>query len=328
MDKNQILGVINQALQSGIITRDEVVKAVTVGEYKKEMNKLSAVNILYGIGGLVLLVGIVTLVYKFWGDLSSAIRILITLGLAITAHISGILLYTEDKKQKGIATVMQAIGAVLAPIGVSVLLYEMNISYSIGLNATIAILFTLIYAVSLALKRSIVFSFFTIFFGTWAIYASVSYLIQMSGSPFDTDDLYSYLTLAVGISFLFLASFMKNTEHRSLAPALTTFGSLGILSSILYLGGYSPNQSLIWEFIGILSLIVGLYVASTRQDQQILKTTSIFIFIYIGKFTGEYFANSFGWPFALIIGGLILIGAGYGLLKFGKKVGGTQPNKS
>lgn len=320
MDKNQLLALINQSLQSGVITHDEVVKAVTVGEYKKEAVKLSTVNILYMIGGLILIVGIITLVYKFWGDLSSVVRILITLGLAISAHISGIILYTKGDKEKGIATVMQVISGVLAPVGIAVLLSEMHVVYSYGLVASMAILLTVVYGLSLVLFRSVIFSFFTILFGTCAVYTSVGYILSLGGPITDVDKIYEYLTLVVGTAYLFIASYVKNTSHKELAPVLTSFGALGINSAILTLGGYSPRQSIIWELIGVLSLVGGLYLASTRQDQNILKVTGLFIFIYIGKFTAEYFADSFGWPFALIFGGLVLIGAGYGLVKFGKSL--------
>ena len=335
MNKEQILSLLDRSIASGMITKEEIsnfcagTPSVTNPSQNNSINnpeshsfggknRFSATNILYTIGGLIVLIGIGTLLFRFWSDLSSIVRITLTLGIAIAAYISGILLRSNNQSV-GIAVVMQVIGAVLAPIGIFIALYESGIQdIAIGWITSVAVLLAIVYIFSLVIFRSIIFSFFSIVFSTWALYSGVAY--ALSGSSIISSDIYKYLTLAVGIGYLFLSSYVKKTSHYALSRTLDFFGSVGIFSAILVLSDFKPNQSALWEIIGILCLFGGLYLSSASQNKTIFKTTSLFIIIFIIKFTGEYFVDSFGWPIALIIGGLILIGVGDGLVKFNKNL--------
>jgi uncharacterized membrane protein len=332
MNKEQILGLISSSLSNGTITKSDlksyaeelivpaqasagVVSEAGTFDGKK---RFTASNILYIIGGIIVLIGICTFLFNFWDDLSSAIRILLTLGIAIATYISGLLLRSNDKSV-AIATIMQVIGGILTPIGISVTIHELStIDPSAGVVFVIAISSALIYIISLTLFRSVVFSFFAIGYGTVTLYAGLAYIL--SQGAVQAGDSYSYLTLAIGISYIFLASFLKNTSHRGLRHTLDYFGGLGIYVSLMILGGFGSENNLILEAMGVLALCGGLYLASIDQNKTILKVTAFFIFAFIIKFTHEYFVNSLGWPLALIIGGIALIAVGFGLVRFNKNL--------
>ena len=333
MNKQDLLSMLASYVKAGEISQEEIASVCNVtlpkketaqnmvsSDVKEEKKQISATNILYVIGSVILLIGIGTLLFRFWDDLSGAIRIALTLGIGVAAYISGIMLRTDDGRSIGVATIMQIIGGLLVAFGLFVTLHEMGITeINSGWVTLVFVVLAAVYLLSLAAFRSIVFTFYSILFTTIAIYAGITYAIVQSATTI-SDDIYKYLTLAVGLCFLFLASYIRTTPHRNLSSVLDSFGVIGILGAIVALGGYKPTQNVIWEIVGIASVCGGLYLASRMQNSTILKTTAVFILIYIGKFTGEYFADSFGWPVALMIGGIVLIGVGYGLVIFNKKV--------
>jgi hypothetical protein len=46
------------------------------------------------------------------------------------------------------------------------------------------------------------------------------------------------------------------------------------------------------------------------KSKSFLVFGALFLMIYILKITSEYFTNSLGWPLALVLAGLLLIGIG------------------
>ncbi len=329
MNKQELISTLSAYVKSGVISKEEVLSACEIGQTVSTTNpesvlfegkkSFSATNILYVIGTLILLIGIGTLLFRFWSDLSSLVRIVLTLGIGVAAYMSGIIL-RSDTKTAGIAAVTQAISGVLLPIGIFITINEIGIQHiDISWIAAVAVILALFYIVSFLLFRSVMFSFFSIAFSTWALYSGIEYVLVQSSSEI-TSDIYKYLTLAVGAAYLFFSSSIKHTTYKALGSFLDTFGSLAVFGAVLVLSDYKPHQSFLWEIIGILMLCGGLYLASVTQNRRILKVTSLFIFIFIAKFTGEYFADSFGWPIALIIGGLALIGVGFGLVNFNKRI--------
>ena len=74
-----------------------------------------------------------------------------------------------------------------------------------------------------------------------------------------------------------------------------------------------------WEilFPGIVFGVVFLSVY--LKSKSFLVFGSIYLMAYILKLTKEYFADSMGWPLALVISGLLLIGIGYAAFALNKK---------
>ncbi len=330
MHKQELLSLIKGALESGTLTSAEVdavteefdvVKAGPEAHMFMGTKKFSAASILYLIGGIVVLIGIWTFIWRFWADLSSVIRIVITLGLSLAAFVAGILL-KENRETAGIAVVMQFLSGILAPIGIYVTLNEFHVAHlwSSGWSTSIALVLLVIYGVALIVFRSAMFALFATIFGTWAAYAGVTYFLQDMSST-TLVDTYKYLTLALGVGFFFIGGAIGDGPMRVIKRVYYWLGSLGVYGAVLFLGSYKPSQSYMWEWIGIAVAIGGLYLSSKLQNRSLLKSTSVFILILIAKFTAEYFADSVGWPVALIIGGFVLIGAGFGVLKLSKKVG-------
>ncbi len=317
MNKQELLSLLAISLKDGTVTPTEVMSVVKVPEAESKTT-LSATAILYTIGGIIMLIGVGTLLFRFWSDLASPVRILLTLGIGLAAYITAAII-RSDKTTTGLVMIMETLSGVLIPVGAFVLVHEMGVlDLTIGWNTSVLLILAMFFIFSFVLFRSVIFSLFSIIFTTATLYAFIGYMLSNTPSV-DMGNAYKYLTLAVGVSFLLLASYVKTTSSKALTGFLNTFGIGGILGALLVLGDFKPNQNVVWELIGIVALLGGLYLARKVQSSAILRTTAFFIFIYIGKFTAEYFADSMGWPIALMFGGIVLIAVGYGLVVFNKR---------
>lgn len=326
MNKQDLLAMLASYVKRGEITQSEIMTVMNIspaatsgatpGGEKKKL--FTATGILYTIGGIILVVGMATLLFRFWDDLSSVVRILLTLGVGVAAYIASVII-RGDRTTFGLTVILEILSGIVIPIGSFILIYEMGIKdITVGWVTSILLVLAVFFIISTFLFRSIVFSFLSVIFSTATFYSTLVFIYDKAPSQ-TLEDATKYLTLALGAGYLVLSSFVKNTSYKALSGFLNTFGIAGFLGALLVLGDFKPNQNLVWELLGILALVGGLYLARRAQSASILRTTSLFIFIYIIKFTAEYFADSMGWPVALMFGGIILIGAGYGLVVFNKR---------
>lgn len=388
MNKQDFLAELNTYIKSGIVSKDEVIgilntngietpsnlvgQQVGVNKISEMKKSVSVANVFYWVGGLILMIGIAVMVSNYWSDLSSIVRVAITLGLSIIFFASGALI-SDENHLSTVSKIMQVISGILFPIGIATVISENGLSdifkitvlagislityilgivmksyfqskimqivsasifpvaifvildimgvkdIGVGWITSIAFLLSFVYIVSFIFVDSIIFLFFAIAFSTWAMYSGLAYYISIMPA-IARYDIYSYLTIIIGFCYVLLSSHYKKTIHKDLGKVLDLFGGLSIYSAIYKLGGYIPNQNILWEFIGVISVCLGLYLANISKNKIVLKIASLFALIFIGKFTGEYFVDSFGWPIALIIGGIAMITAGYVLIKFSKDI--------
>lgn len=333
MDKQSLLDLIARQIAAGTVSANEIQAVLqaqpggAAGSSATSGRRITATSILYGIGALVLIAGVGSFVFRFWEDLSGAVRIAITLGLAAAAYIAAVLLRGDTDHGK-ISRILFFVSGILAPIGLVVSLDTAGVDYAtFGWSATISLLLTAIYGASLFIFRGVEFAFFTIIFATCTVYATVGYFLDISGST-NFKNTYEYLTIALGTAYLLIQSTLSGRrgaesvearDERAFDSFLSFFGAAGILGALIALSGWSPNQSFLWEVVSVLAVLGGLYLASHSGNRTLLKTSALFVFILIIRFTSEYFVDSLGWPIALIFAGIALLAAGYGLVSLGKR---------
>jgi hypothetical protein len=112
---------------------------------------------------------------------------------------------------------------------------------------------------------------------------------------------------------------LTQTPHRALIGALYGFGMLLFLGAALALGAWKPDQNVWWE-LAFPGLVFGvMFLSVYLKSKAFLTFGSLYLMVYILKITAEYFADSLGWPLALVLTGLGLIAIGYLYFKLKKK---------
>jgi len=309
MDKIDLFNEVREQMASGVISREEVLSLLGEGQQDlgQSIKNIKVSQILSYVGAFIIFLGIVVLVIQFWDSMSVLTRILVTLGSGVVAYCLGSVFGLYEKMYQA-SQAFYLLSGFLLPVGLAVVFDEYGAFDPLFIQMTIAGVLFVLYLVSfLVAKRKDIFVIFSILFGTWFIYATAVYMLEMASYKY-----YAYLTLCVGIAYILLGYRMKTTPWDRLTSWLYSFGVLGILISTISLGG-------VWDvlFAGVVLGVMFLSIYLTSRSFLVFGT--LFIMIYIGKLTGQYFADVTGWPVALIIAGLALIGVGYGAFYLNEK---------
>ena len=311
MDKQTLLNQVKQAAAIGLISEAELVasyRGIVIKPVTPKSSNLS--KILYLIGGLIVLLGIVILVAQNWLELGSVARVVITLGSGLAAYIAG-LLFVKQEKTEFLGYVFLLLSFVLMPLGVGVTFYETGVDFNAPFFPVMfsGILF-LVYLLSWLLLRYQLMAIASIIFGTALFFTLTNYLV-FDVANVRLEKFWEYRILVVGLIYILLGFNLTNGNYKRLTPWLYTFGLLGFLGSTLALGGYAPEQNVFWELV-FPALAFGVLLSGIPlKSRPFLFVGSLFIMIYIVKISTEYFKNSMGWALALVLAGLALMAVGY-----------------
>lgn len=320
--KQEAQQYIKNLAESKVISRDEVIAAFNEGSDGKGdkalTKKLGVAEILYYIGGFIVFLGIVILLAQNWAILTAGTRILATLGGGIAAYLVG-LLFSRSEKTETVGFAFYLISALVMPFGLYVVFDNAGFDAgSYGSQSLISGILFGTYLASFLLSKKNIFVLFSIIFGTWLYFSLTSFLVN-GGPYFDSWEFYEYRTLLAGLAYILIGYTFSKSERAPLTDFLYGFGILGFLGTALTLGGWTPSQNMFWELI-FPGLVFGtLFLSVHIQSKAFLTFGTLFLMAYILKITSEYFSSGLGWPLALVIAGLSMIGVGYMSLSIKRK---------
>lgn len=314
MNNEQLLRAVRAKLESGEMHREEVEQMLqNIPHAGKKGWNFSVTKMLYMIGVAIVVVGIIIFVSQIWEDIGSVGRIGVTLGLGMMFAAFGSLLL-KQKPTESIGPIFHIIGGLLIPSGAMVTLSELGQESTSLLPVAITFFGIFVFYLLLTkIHKHVALTFFAITNGTAFIYLLTESILQNATYRFE--DLYVYLTMIVGTSYILLAHSFKNTWNKDLVGALCFFGSTAFLGAAIS----QVPDSLPWQLLYFVFVFVGLYVSVYLKSRVILIMSTIFLIGHISYITSEYFADSLGWPISLVLLGFIFIGLGYSSFKISKK---------
>ncbi|HRN69666.1 MAG TPA: hypothetical protein PLS49_00645 [Candidatus Woesebacteria bacterium] len=314
MNNEQLLRAVKAKLESGEMRREEVEQMLqTIPHAGKKGWNFSVTKMLYLIGAAIAVTGIIIFVSQIWEDIGSLGRISVTLGLGMLFAAFGSALL-KQKPQESIGPIFHAMGGILIPSGAIVTLIELGGESDNILPVALTIGSIFLFYVALAkFHKHAVLTFFAIVNGTSFIYLLIESILQ--NSTYRIDDLYTYVTMSVGVSYILLAHSFKNTWNKDLVGVLCFFGSIAFFGA----GATQVYDSGLWQIVYFVLLGIGLYISVILKSRSILIISTIFLLYHISVITSKYFADSIGWPITLVLLGFIFIGLGYSSFKISKK---------
>jgi hypothetical protein len=323
-DKQQLLLEIRQMIQSGDLSEAEVLAQFgslsnLASNQSSDSHSLRLSEIMYYIGATIIFIGISVLCYQNWDLFNSATRILVTLGSSIAAFVVGALLYSREDLKKA-SQGFFLLSAVLAPIGLNVLFKEggMDLS-SDSLQFAVYLILSAVFISSLKFFKQTVLIFFSVFFTTALFHFIINLIIGENFLMDNYEKIWEYRILAAGLAWVSLGYYLKDTSYKAITGILYGFGIIYILGSSLALGGWQPEQNVFWELVYPLVVFGAIFASVYLKSKSFLVFGTIFLIIYILKLTGEYFTSGLGWPLALVLAGLGIMGVGYWAVKLNKK---------
>ena len=314
MNKQELLQELSSRLASGDLTHSEVLEAIGTEQPESTIRKskvgATLSTILYYIGGGVVFLGMIFLIAQEWNHFGTGMKIFVTLGSGIAAFIMGVL-FSGQERLGAAGPAFFLIAALLLPLGLLVTYDEAGINVD-RLSAQIqigGILFAVYLGAYAAIRNNVLLAF-SFIFGTWLFFALTDLMI--SGAPMiDEWSFVNYRILFAGLAFMLLGYSFVGSEREPLTGWLYVFGVVGFLGAGLALGEWKPNQSAFWEAV-YPGLVFGVIFLSTYIKSRIfLIFGSIALGAYLTKITAEYFSDSLGWAFSLVLVGFFLMGIAY-----------------
>jgi hypothetical protein len=251
------------------------------------------VRVLGFIGGTFVFAGVGVFIALQWDAMNSAARVVITLGSGLAAFVLAVLSSRDVRFDKA-TTPLFLMAAALEPTGMLVAFDEFGSGgdwrwASLVTCGTMALQLAATFG---AIRRSTLL-FLCMLFGTLFFWTMFDML--------DADD--AVVALVLGGSILLAAVGVDRTPHRVITPVWYLFGAAGVLYGVFDVVEGTPL-----ELVFLFAAAGFVYLSVALHSRTLLFVATVAILAYTAWFTGEYFADSVGWPIALILFGLLLIG--------------------
>ena len=314
MNKQALLQQLSALVDSGEVTEDEVLEAIGAKQHSPVAvtsniaSRLSAV--LYFIGGGVVFLGLAFLIAQEWRHFGTSMKIFVTLGSGISAFVVGVL-FSQQKRLGAAGPAFFLLSALLLPVGLFVTYDEAGVNVDmLSAQIQIASILFAAYVGAYAVIRKNVLLTFAFIFGSWLFFAVTDQMVT-SAPYIDNWSFINYRILFAGLAYMLIGYSFVGSDREVLTGWLYTFGVFGFLGAGFALGEWKPNQSLFWEAI-YPGLVFGIIFISTHIKSRIfLVFGSLALGAYLTKITAEYFSDSLGWAFSLVIVGFLLMGVAY-----------------
>ena len=251
------------------------------------------VRVLGFLGGTFVFAGIGVFIALQWDAMNSAARVIVTLGSGLAVFVMGVVSARDVRFDKATAPLL-LVAAALEPTGMLVAFDEYGNGgdwHWAGL-ITCGVMALQFGAVFASIRRStplfVALVFLTLFWWTTLD------LLDVDGKT---------IALIVGTTMLLTAVGVDRTGHRDITPLWYFFGAAAFLAGLFDLTKRTPLE------IAFLAAAAGfVYLFVVVHSRTLLVVATLAILAYTGWFTGEHFADSIGWPLALIAFGIFMIG--------------------
>jgi len=291
--KEEALQDIVSLAKHNQITLEEIAIALANAPAQAVKASSGVLSKLFGyIGGIFVFAGIGVFISMYWDDFGSAARVIVTFGTGLVAYIMGLVCLADEKYERA-ATPLFLMSSLLQPTGILVMLQE----YSSGGDARHGLIFMSIYMLiqqgaTFWAKGRTTLAFSAILFGC-IFFANL----------FDLWDINEKLIGTVlGVSLLCIAYALNQSRHIAIAPFWYFVGAIVLMWSVFEAVEDTPFELI---YLGLSALII--FMSTHVRSRTLLLIGTLSMLIYIGYFTAKHFANTVGWPIALVIIGIALI---------------------
>lgn len=305
IDKQDALQDIVAIARNHQITADEIIEALREPEVMANTASSGVLSKLFGyIGGTFVFAGIGVFISMYWSDFDSAARVIVTLGIGFAVYVMSVICLNDPRYARA-ATPLILISLVLQPMGIFVMLDE----YASGGDPRYGVLFMAAFmliqqGMTFVAKRLTVMAFAAVLFAT-------IFLVTL----FDLWEMdHDLVGIVMGISLMCVAYALGRSSHLAIAPFWYLVGSLSLLISIFDLVKRSPFELL---YLGVSAFVI--YLSTVFRSRVLMLVGTLSMLCYIGYFTAEHFANTLGWPIALVIIGVAFIGISAMAIKLNNK---------
>ncbi len=256
------------------------------------------------LGGTFVFAGLGVFIAMHWDSMNFAARVVITLGVGIAAFLMALIALRDERYDKAAAPLF-LIAALLQPAGLLVIFEE----FSTGRNSDIAGLIT---SGIMATQQLLTFVATR---RTTLLFTGISFVAAFVLILFDMVDIdYEFTALVLGGSLLSLTVVVDQTRHKAITPFWYFVASMWFL-----FGCFSLLEGSVVEVLFLAIAVVIVYLSTIVRSRVLLFVGTVALLAYVGYFSNRHFVDSIGWPLALVLFGLLLIGLSAAALRINRR---------
>jgi hypothetical protein len=319
MTKQDILNQIQVGLETKIISQDEILSLFGAKNIHTTIQpkKLDFGNLISIVGGVIIFIGITSLVSIYWNGFSSLSKLAVTLGIGLITFALGSALMLV-KKYTGLA--LHIISPFLLIFGSAIFVYEFILPSNppldlILLSNTITgfVFFGLYLAADLLLKSKF-FSFVSWLTGAFSYWSLIFYCINIFGIPPATlyeSKFFVVFALIYSLVISIILYLMNKDSSKKAFVSVAGFFETGFFLS--YIFWWLQGNSILEIIFGLIVFLC-IYLSTLTNKLSTLIATMIGLVLYFSYITSRYFVGVVGWPVSIIIMGIVLVGSGYAFI--------------
>lgn len=314
MDRRlKLLETISEALETGVITKNDlqvlIANRTSASPSERKAPRVSAVDIMFYIAGIVLFAAIIALISQSW-DSGVGMRISLSTGIGTllwTVALYLLRLSGENDMRRGMTGALLLTGSLSIIAGGFIIAHEF-VDYTdfnfYATAATLALLGALHLGFGSYIKKDLIV-LLGVLLAVTAFPSIVFGLLRDGDMPLFVNCL--IVTISGGLlAYATRVTSMVGIGSKNMARAFDSLSAFTVLMS-LYAASYDNDTGLLWLLV-LIGGIVGLfYLSIITQDKLMLGNGSFFMVLAIITISFRYFSG-YGVATSLFIGAAGLIG--------------------
>lgn len=250
------------------------------------------VTVLGVLGGTFVFAGVGVFIALQWDDMNAWSRVVVTLGSGVSALVLSLLAWRDERFARA-QTPLLLMAAALQPLGMLVAFDEFGTGgdwrwASLATSGAMALQFG---ALTRVLRRSTPV-FLGILFGTLFWWTALD-MVEADGTV---------IALVLGAGLVLASIGLARTRHVDITPPWYFVGGAALLHGV-----FEAVERTSIEIVFLAAAAGTVYLSIVVHSRALLAVATLAILAYTGWFTSEHFADSVGWPLALIAFGIVMI---------------------
>ncbi|HEX8763471.1 MAG TPA: hypothetical protein VF733_07005 [Candidatus Saccharimonadales bacterium] len=317
--KEEILAELQEGLNSGILTTDDLkpyatrpgVARAENSEPEGKTEKLSAVDVMFYIAGIVLFSTIMSIIIQSWNDGSAFVHILLSavIGMGLWAGAYYLIKSSfQNDIRTGLTNALLLTGSLLIVVGGYIITNEIVGGFQevnfIPAAFALAVLGGLHIGFDKLVKRDFIL-LMGVLLAVAAFPALLFGFLKDSGAPMDVWAI--ILIISSGILAYATRIVAKiNPDRKEIYHSFDSFAAFLALMS-MYVASYS-DRGVLWLGVLVAAVFGIFYLSIILQNKQLLGNGSFFLVLTIITISFKYFSG-YGVTVSLIIATLGLLGS-------------------
>ncbi|HSX33296.1 MAG TPA: hypothetical protein VLF91_03095 [Candidatus Saccharimonadales bacterium] len=334
-DKQRILADIQQALHAGVITSADLAPfvgpapapheaefgAVHVPEQADKHDKISAVDIMFYIAGIVLFAALMSIIVQSWDGGSAVLQILLSAGFGAGLWCAAFYLLKspfQNDVRRGMVNSMLLTGSLSVVVGGYIIASKLagganGIGY-IPASITLLVLSATHIGFDRLVKRDLIL-LFGVLLGVAAFPTLLFGFLQDASVPIDVWSIIAIISSGLLVYATRVVAKI-NPERREVRSSFDAF-AVFLALAIMYASSFS-NYGIAWLILLIASIFGIFYLSIISQNKHLLGNASFFMVLTVITISFKYFSG-YGVTTSLIFATIGMLGSAAAAATINKK---------